>query len=138
MSKGDQIVELDNDLDEEITKKIGDEKFSLNAHLNVGNGEITYTSSNENVATVDEDGFVTILSPGETLLSVNVSETNNYSGTVKSMLLRVNSVESQEVLEGIPNTAKKIPFKTIRYIFSVFLILLGTTYIIRKKSLFEK
>ena len=54
------------------------------------------------------------------------------------MLLRVNSVESQEVLEGIPNTAKKIPFKTIRYIFSVFLILLGTTYIIRKKSLFEK
>ena len=138
VSKGDQIVELDNDLDEEITKKIGDEKFSLNAHLNVGNGEITYTSSNENVATVDEDGFVTILSPGETLLSVNVSETNNYSGTVKSMLLRVNSVESQEVLEGIPNTAKKIPFKTIRYIFSVFLILLGTTYIIRKKSLFEK
>ena len=55
------------------------------------------------------------------------------------MLLRVNSLDnSDEVLEGIPNTSKKISFNMIRNIFSIFLILLGITYIVRKKLIFEK
>ena len=124
---------------EEITKTFGDEVFSLKADLDIGDGAITYSSSNENVATIDDEGNVTIVAPGETLLSVNVSETNNYEAIVKSVLLRVNSLDnSDEVLEGIPNTSKKISFNMIRNIFSIFLILLGITYIVRKKLIFEK
>ena len=137
--KGEQVIEIGNNTSEEITKTFGDEVFSLKADLDIGDGAITYSSSNENVATIDDEGNVTIVAPGETLLSVNVSETNNYEATVKSVLLRVNSLDNlDEVLEGIPNTSKKISFNMIRNIFSIFLIFLGVTYIVRKKLIFEK
>ena len=138
ISKGEQIIKTEEKIKDNITKNTKDSKFSIKAGLDIGDGKITYSSSNEKVATVDEEGSVTIVGPGDTVLSINVSGTDNYESTVKSILLRVDNIEDKDVLEDIPNTAKGIPFETIRNVLSFFLILLGVTYIIRKKPIFEK
>ena len=139
VAKGEQVVEVEKEVKDQITKTIGDKKFSIKAALDRGDGIITYLSSNEKVATVDEEGNVTIVGVGDVILSINISETDNYEATIKSISLRVNDVkQGDDILEDIPNTAKETPFKTIRNILSFFLIFLGVTYIIRKKPIFEK
>lgn len=67
-----------------LTKTYGDEPFIHN-HLydssvgKPGHGIITYTSSNTEVATVDDNGQVTIVKPGETVITATAHDGANYT-----------------------------------------------------------
>lgn len=50
-----------------------------NAVTNTGDGNVTYESSNTGVATVDNDGKVTILTTGETTITATVADGTNYT-----------------------------------------------------------
>lgn len=63
----------------EITKKFGDGQFPLNCSTN-GDGKISYKSSDEDVASVSEDGTVMIKGAGKTTVTVSLGEGTNYTG----------------------------------------------------------
>ena len=81
-----------------ITKTQGDGKF-INSATTTGDGEITYSSNNTNVATVDQKtGEVTIKSAGITEISAIAAETTNYSSASATYILTVN--KSQNTTAG--------------------------------------
>ena len=65
-----------------------DEPFT-NPLTNKGDGDVTYTSSEESVATVDENGKVTIVGVGETTITATVPATTNYKAGEASYTLTV-------------------------------------------------
>ena len=73
------------------TKSYGDNSFKLNVN-HKGNGQLNYTSSNEEVATVDNQGNVTIKGAGKTTLKVTLETDQNYDGDSKEVLLIVNKI----------------------------------------------
>ena len=75
------------------TKTYGDKNFTQTVTCSAGDGKITYSSSNTNVATVNNSGTVTILSAGTTTITAMASETTNYSETLASYVLTVNKKE---------------------------------------------
>ncbi len=77
-------------------KVYGDAPFSLNVRHN-GDGTLTYTSSNKNVADVDQTGKVTIKGAGAAELTVSASETKEYSG--KTLKITVTVSKLGQVLE---------------------------------------
>ena len=62
-------------------KNYGDDSFSLTGVKVVGDGALTYTSSDANVLTVDEQGQVTIKGTGSAEVSITMAEGTNYLGT---------------------------------------------------------
>ena len=56
-----------------------------NAVTNTGDGIVTYESSNTGVATVDNDGKVTILTTGETTITATVADGENYTYASKTV-----------------------------------------------------
>jgi len=60
--------------------------FQLDTKTAVGNGKLTYTASNPAVASVDEDGIVTIHKTGNAYIDVEFPESRYYTGAT----LRVN------------------------------------------------
>ena len=62
-------------------KTYGDDSFSLTGVKKVGDGALTYTSSDEKVLTVDEQGQVTIKGTGSAKVSITMAEGTNYLGT---------------------------------------------------------
>lgn len=62
-------------------KTYGDDSFSLTGVKVVGDGALTYTSSDANVLTVDEQGQVTIKGTGSAEVSITMAEGTNYLGT---------------------------------------------------------
>ena len=62
-------------------KNYGDDSFSLTGVKKVGDGALTYTSSDEKVLTVDAQGQVTIKGTGSAEVSITMAEGTNYLGT---------------------------------------------------------
>ena len=62
-------------------KTYGDDSFSLTGVKKEGDGALTYTSSDENVLTVDAQGQVTIKGTGSAEVSITMAEGTNYLGT---------------------------------------------------------
>lgn len=62
-------------------KTYGDDSFSLTGVNVMGDGALTYTSSDEKVLTVDEQGQVTIKGTGSAVVSITMAEGTNYIGT---------------------------------------------------------
>lgn len=56
---------------------------------NPGSQTITYSSSNEDVATIDEDGDITIVGEGETTITASAEATTAYEATSASFTLTV-------------------------------------------------
>lgn len=74
-------------------KTYGDEPFTLEVSKMIGEADatsITYTSGNEAVATVDENGQVTILSAGTAEITATLPETENYNEAMATTLIVVN------------------------------------------------
>lgn len=72
----------------EFNVEFGDE-FTAPELVNPNNLEVTYTSSNENVAIVDTDGAVTILAPGTTIITASSLETEEFKFGEASYTLKV-------------------------------------------------
>ena len=60
-----------------ISKSMGDAAFNLNAKAS-GNGALSYSSSDESVATVNAAGKVTIKGPGTTTIAITADAKGNY------------------------------------------------------------
>lgn len=68
----------------EETKTYGDADFT-NTLTNTGDGKVTYSSSNEDVATIDSNGKVTIKQAGSTTITATVADGKNYTYSTKSI-----------------------------------------------------
>lgn len=77
------------------------EAFTAPALTATTDGEITWTSSNQAVATVDAQGNVTLVAPGETTITASAAEGNLYTAASASYALTVK--------EGLPEGAVVIP-----------------------------
>ena len=73
----------------EVNKTYGDEPFTKTVKGNIG-GTVTYTSDNPNVATVDNNGTVTVKGVGEATITATVSRTDKYAETSASYKLSVD------------------------------------------------
>ena len=74
-------------------KKYGDQGFKLEVS-HKGNGKLSYSSSNEDVATVDDQGNVTIHNAGTTKLKVTLGVDHNYDSDSK-VTLTVNKINHE-------------------------------------------
>lgn len=70
-------------------KDLSDSVFNVNASAS-GNGKIHYFSENENIATVDSNGNVTIHDIGEVKLIVSAEPTDDYTNALKRIILIVS------------------------------------------------
>ena len=71
-----------------VNKKYGDSSFQYQATSN-GDGTISYASNNEAVATVDENGQVTINGVGDAEITATASATDTYAEGSASYTVRV-------------------------------------------------
>ena len=72
---------------ESVTLKVGEEK-ALKV-TTISDQPITYTSSNADVATVDEKGVITAVSEGDAIITVSVASTNTYAAGMKQVQVKV-------------------------------------------------
>ena len=73
-----------------VTKTYGEADFSITASGQATDSTVTYSSSNEAVATVDNNGTVTIKGAGTTTITAKASETPDYAETTANYTLTVN------------------------------------------------
>lgn len=74
---------------EKIEKHAGDAAFTNALSETTVHGDVTYTSSDEKIATVDETGEVTIKGAGTATITATAAETDNYKKAVASYELTV-------------------------------------------------
>ena len=72
-----------------------DKMFNLNAKTD-GDGEITYMSSDESVASVDTRGRVKVVGPGTAEITVTASETAEFGAGKKIVTLTVSPLDDEE------------------------------------------
>lgn len=71
-----------------VTKKYGDVAFSAGFTTD-SDGTVSYSSSNQNVATISSTGAITIKGVGTTTITASTSETASYCADSKTMTLTV-------------------------------------------------
>ena len=64
--------------------------FQLDAKPAAGTGKLTYTSSNPSVASVTEDGTVTVYKTGSTVISVDFAESRYYTAASMKIKIKVD------------------------------------------------
>lgn len=74
-----------------------------NTLTNKGDGEVTYQSSNNSVATVKENGEVTVVGVGETTITATAAEKTNYKVGTASYTLTVNKAGVHIVQATVAN-----------------------------------
>ncbi len=85
----------------EVTDKdYGEETFRLNVS-NKGDGLKTYASSDDKVATVDENGMVTIVGTGTATLTVFLAESANYTADQKEVTITVRKLGHSLVVDKL-------------------------------------
>ena len=72
-------------------KNYKDNDFNLNA-THLGNGKLSYSSDNQDVAVVDEDGKVSIKGVGEARITVSLASTDIYSSASTEVYIKVNKI----------------------------------------------
>lgn len=85
----------------DLTKTFGDRSFKLNVTVS-GDGPVTYTSKNKNVANVSEDGTVTITGAGKTDITIQAAGTDKYAASEKTITL---TVRQQDCALTVPKTS---------------------------------
>ncbi len=76
-----------------VSKTTADEAFT-NALTKTGDGTVTYASSKETVATVNEDGEVTIKGAGETTITATVADSDTYTYATKTASYTLTVIQS--------------------------------------------
>ena len=87
------------------TKTHGNKAFTLNAKRTVGDGKITYASSDKKVVTVDSKGKVTIKGSGKATITINAASTSNFNAASKNVLITVKP--KKVTLASVKSSAKK-------------------------------
>ena len=72
-------------------KNYKDNDFNLNA-IHLGNGKLSYSSDNQDVAVVDKDGKVAIKDVGEARITVSLASTDIYSSASTEVYIKVNKI----------------------------------------------
>ena len=94
VSLRDARVSVDNSA---LDLKIGD-AHTINATIipeEAKQFDITYTSSNESVATVDENSIVTAIGKGNAVITVTVGDGKVFAKNSTEMLIRVNNIPTE-------------------------------------------
>ena len=88
-----------------ITTSYGKSPFYLNARLTRGDGKLSYTTSNENVALISSRGRIKLTGPGRATITITASETSKYEAakkyvsiTVKPQKNRISSLTSENAV----------------------------------------
>ena len=87
INKADQAIAYG---DKDVTKHINDGAFINPLTQTTVHGKLTYTSSDNDVATVDEKGEVTIVGAGEATITATAEATDNYNKATDSYKLTVH------------------------------------------------
>jgi predicted membrane protein len=82
------------------TKTYGDEPFQLEV-TQIGNGTLSFTSSDTNILTVDANGIVTICGAGTATVTVSAMETNLYTASSAAVGITIGQ---QVVTHGTTDT----------------------------------
>ena len=85
-TKEDQTIEGTTSYSLSLAKN----NYSLDAQLTVGDGVLSYTSSDESVVTVDEEGNLNLVAVGNAVITVTASETDNYNEATLEVSVQVN------------------------------------------------
>ena len=101
----------------QFAKSWGDAPFNLNA-ITDGDSELSYTSADESVATVDQKGNVTPQGVGTAVITVTAPQTDSYLEAVKTVkvIVRKRSPEieaDEEVVKYLGDKAFKLNFSVI-------------------------
>ena len=86
----------------EVTTSYGTQPAN-NKLTNKGDGVVTYQSSDNSVATVNEKGEVTVVGVGETTITATAAETTNYKLGTASYTLTVNKARVHIVQATVAN-----------------------------------
>ena len=84
INKADGSISFANATETKTKSENPSDNTFTNAVTNTGDGIVTYESSNTGVATVDNDGKVTILTTGETTITATVADGRNYTYAPKT------------------------------------------------------
>lgn len=85
INKADGSISFANATETKTKSENPSDNTFTNAVTNTGDGIVTYESSNTGVATVDNDGKVTILTTGETTITATVADGANYTYASKTV-----------------------------------------------------
>ena len=83
-----------------VEKQVTDAAFTNNTLTVVGDGTGTYTSDTESVATVDENGLVTIKGVGEATITATVADSDTYTYAEKTAKYTVNVKASPSAISN--------------------------------------
>lgn len=83
-----------------IRKYLGDAPF-VNPIVSESDGTITYDSSSKNVATVDENGLVTIMEIGTTTITASVPATDTFLAATATYTLTVEAMPDGPIVETL-------------------------------------
>lgn len=90
----DKEPQVINFAEASVTKTYGDSSFTVTANHTQGNGTVKYTSSNTDVAEVNEaTGLVTIKSAGTATIKATASATTDYAQAEATYTLKVEKKE---------------------------------------------
>lgn len=100
----------------DVTGTYGDGEFALNTAGGSGEGEVTWDSSNNSVATVDENGLVTIIGAGETTITVTKAGDDKYYEASGSIKVNISKAElTIKAKDETVNQGDKLPRVIIFY-----------------------
>lgn len=98
--KAEQTIEGEDSFKENIA-----DEFDLDQDVDTS---LTYESSDEDIATVDEDGTVTPKQPGEITITAKAKETDSYESAIKKITVKITETKTQRVVRKTLEWAREI------------------------------
>lgn len=86
---------------ERTTFMLSEGSFDLNATVEPSGGTVSWTTSNAQVATVDQDGTVTLVGPGEVSITASVDEDATYEKASYSYAFTVTDTITEIIINDL-------------------------------------
>ena len=134
VDRGIQTIKIEDGSIKTLEKTLGISPFKLNVFLD-GDGQLSYSSNEESVATISNDGIINVLDAGKSKITVVAMETDNYITSATSIELKVIA---EDIINGVPDTANNNKYKLIYLLVSIVVIIAGSLtifMILRKKRI---
>ena len=105
INKRNQTITASN-----ISKVLGTRAFALGAKVTVGNGALSYKSSNSNTVLVSQKGNALVRAVGSAVITISAKATANYNAAVKK--ITVTCLPKGTVIRSLSNTTGKKAYVT--------------------------